>query len=410
MADPLNKERAAIIKSNKEDMARYTGADISMLERLKVAHYKVDEMIFAAKHLAAQEDLICVECFSFKHDNGLQVDKKTASFGSVLIIYESRSDITQEAAGIAFKSRNKILLKGGKESLKSNLKIVDLWHTALKQNDAALNWVTYLPCIFTEMVKCDNMQEKKRILIKIGSHTLTKETDNISRGKIEDMANQIAKLKDTCEFIIVSSGAIAVAKQFVKLESKQSRVFVRPALASIGQPHLIRIYQEIFREYGLLSTQCLLSYSDFEKLQSKTNIVNTINVLVHDKYIPIINKNETVATDEIQFGDNEKLAAFTAVLLEVDLLIIATNTYGIYTKESLQNKHPKTIFGVINLDTLKNEVVNSKSSHGSGGMHSKIEAATLSQKAQIETRIVNGLEDNFITNAFGNKVSFTKIK
>ena len=254
------------------------------------------------------------------------------------------------------------------------------------------------------------MQKKKRILLKIGSNTLTKETDNISRGKIEDIANQIAKLQDTCEFIIVSSGAIAVAKQFVKLESKHEEVFVKQALASIGQPHLIRIYQEIFREYGLLSSQCLLSYSDFEKQQSKTNIVNTINVLVNNNYIPIINENDTVATDEIQFGDNDKLAALTATLLEVDLLIIATNTNGIYTKESFKNNTPETILEVDDFEGLKKEVVSSKSSHGSGGMASKIEAAELAKNANIETWIVNGLEDNFITNAFENKVAFTKIK
>ncbi|ARV13924.1 glutamate 5-kinase [Polaribacter sp. SA4-12] len=254
------------------------------------------------------------------------------------------------------------------------------------------------------------MQKKKRILLKVGSNTLTRETDNISRGKIEDIANQIAKLKDTCEFIIVSSGAIAVAKQFVKLESKQEEVFVKQALASIGQPHLIRIYQEIFREYGLLSSQCLLSYSDFEKQQSKTNIVNTINVLVNNNYIPIINENDTVATDEIQFGDNDKLAALTATLLDVDLLIIATNTNGIYTKESMKNNTPETIKEVTDFDALKKEVVNSKSSHGSGGMGSKIEAAEISKNANIETWIVNGLEDNFITNAFDDKVPFTKIK
>jgi glutamate 5-kinase len=254
------------------------------------------------------------------------------------------------------------------------------------------------------------MQKKKRILLKVGSNTLTKETNNISRGKIEDIANQIAKLKDTCEFIIVSSGAIAVAKQFVKLESKESAVFVKQALASIGQPHLIRIYQEIFREYGLLSTQCLLSYSDFEKQQSKTNIVNTINVLVQNNYIPIINENDTVATDEIQFGDNDKLAALTAVLLDVDLLIIATNTYGIYTKESIKNKAPKTIEEVLSIEDLKREVIHSKSSHGSGGMASKIEAAEISKNANIETWIVNGIEDHFITSAFENKVPFTKIK
>ena len=254
------------------------------------------------------------------------------------------------------------------------------------------------------------MQKKKRILLKVGSNTLTKETDNISRGKIEDIANQISKLKDTYEFIIVSSGAIAVAKQFVKLESKHEDVFVKQALASIGQPHLIRIYQEIFREYGLLTSQCLLSYSDFEKQESKTNIVNTINVLVQNNYIPIINENDTVATDEIKFGDNDKLAALTAALLKVDLLFIATNTNGIYTKESIQNKNPKTIQKVDNFEKLKKEVIHSKSSHGSGGMESKIEAAYLSKKAKVETWIVNGLNDNFIINAMDNSIDFTKIK
>lgn len=254
------------------------------------------------------------------------------------------------------------------------------------------------------------MKKKKRILLKVGSNTLTKETDNISRGKIEDMANQIAKLQDTCEFIIVSSGAIAVAKQFVKLESQRKELFVKQALASIGQPHLIRIYQEIFREYGLLTSQCLLSYSDFEKKESKTNIVNTINVLVNNNYIPIINENDTVATDEIKFGDNDKLGALTASLLEVDLFIIATNTNGIYTKESIEINAPKTIEEVTDFDALSNQVVNSKSSHGSGGMQSKIEAAAVTKKANIETWIVNGLEDDFIINAFENKVPFTKIK
>jgi len=254
------------------------------------------------------------------------------------------------------------------------------------------------------------MQKKKRILLKIGSNTLTKETDNISRGKIEDIANQIAKLQDTCEFIIVSSGAIAVAKQFVKLESQRKEIFVKQALASIGQPHLIRMYQETFRELGLLTSQCLLSYSDFEKQESKINIVNTINVLVNNSYIPIINENDTVATDEIKFGDNDKLGALTASLLEVDLFIIATNTDGIYTKESIENGSHKTIEEVVNLGELANEVVGSKSSHGSGGMQSKIEAALVAKKSNIETWIVNGLEDNFILNTFENKVPFTKIK
>ena len=144
MATLLDAERVAIINMNKKDINAYKGNDISMLDRLKVNNAKVDEMVIAAKHLASQEDPVGVERFSFKHENGMQVYNKTASFGTLLIIYESRPDVTVEAAGIAFKSGNKILLKGGKESLHSNLKITELWHKALKQHNASSDWVTYL--------------------------------------------------------------------------------------------------------------------------------------------------------------------------------------------------------------------------------------------------------------------------
>jgi len=144
MAELLDKEREAIININKKDLEAYKGDDISMFDRLKADNKKVDEMIAAAKHLASQKDPVGVERFSFKHDNGMQVYNKTASFGTILIIYESRPDVTVEAAGIAFKSGNKILLKGGKESLNSNLKIVELWHQALFQHNASPEWVEYL--------------------------------------------------------------------------------------------------------------------------------------------------------------------------------------------------------------------------------------------------------------------------
>ena len=126
---------------------------------------------------------------------------------------------------------------------------------------------------------------KKRILLKIGTKTLTKESDFISRGKIEDIGRQISKLSDQYEFIIVSSGAIAVAKQFVNLESHGKEINVKQALAAIGQPHLMRIFQENFRELGLLTSQCLLSYNDFERVKSRENIVSTINILVDNNYI-----------------------------------------------------------------------------------------------------------------------------
>lgn len=251
---------------------------------------------------------------------------------------------------------------------------------------------------------------KKRILLKIGSNTLTKESDFISRGKIEDIGRQIAQLKNDYEFIIVSSGAIAAAKQFVKLEHNGEEITIKQALASIGQPHLMRIFQENFRELGLFTSQCLLSYSDFENPKSKSNIKNTIDILVANNFIPIINENDTVATDEIQFGDNDKLAALTAALLKVDLLLIATNTDGVYTKKSIGNKLPETIREVTDLNELINEVATQKSTHGTGGMQSKIEAATIAKKAHIETWIVNGLNDNFITDAFNGTSNFTKIK
>lgn len=259
--------------------------------------------------------------------------------------------------------------------------------------------------MFLEMGK----QDKKRILLKIGTNVLTKESDCISRGKIEDIARQIKSLSHEYEFILVSSGAIAAAKQFVQLESNGEEINVKQALASIGQPHLMRIFQENFRELGLLTSQCLLSYSDFEKEQSRENIMNTINVLVANNYIPIINENDTVATDEIKFGDNDKLAALTAVLLKADLLVIATNTDGVYTKKSILNGRSETVKETNDISSIEKEIDLRMSSQGTGGMESKIKAAQIAQKAGIETWIVNGLKDRFLIEAIENASSFTKI-
>lgn len=250
---------------------------------------------------------------------------------------------------------------------------------------------------------------KKRVVLKIGTNTLTKETHQISRGKLEDIGRQISLLKDDHEFIIVSSGAIAVAKQFVELESTGKEIKVKQALAAIGQPHLMRIFQENFRELGLLTSQCLLSYGDLKREKSKENIVNTINVLLDNNYIPVINENDTVATDEIQFGDNDKLAAMTAALIKADLVIIATNTDGIYTKMSMKNEVKQTIEKVNNINEIRKEISEIKSTHGTGGMLSKIQAAEILNNEHIETWIVNGIRDNFIIDAMNEKVAFTKI-
>ena len=144
MAKLVEQERSQIILTNQEDLLAYDGSDMAMEERLKVDNKKVDEMILSLNQLASQEDPVGVERFHFTHDNGIKVINKTAAFGTILIIYESRPDVTIEAGGIAFKSGNKILLKGGKEALQSNLKIVSLWHKALEENGISKDWVEYL--------------------------------------------------------------------------------------------------------------------------------------------------------------------------------------------------------------------------------------------------------------------------
>lgn len=144
MAELLEQERTEIKTVNQQDLTNYSGDDLAMEKRLLVDDAKINGMILSLQQLAAQEDPIGKVRFDFIHENGMKISNKTAAFGTILIIYESRPDVTVEAGGIAFKSGNKILLKGGKESLLSNQKIVSLWHQALTDNDVATSWVEYL--------------------------------------------------------------------------------------------------------------------------------------------------------------------------------------------------------------------------------------------------------------------------
>ena len=144
MAELLEQERANLKAINQQDMSNYSGDDLAMEKRLLVDDAKIDGMILSMQQLASQEDPVGQIRFDFTHDNGMKVTNKTAAFGTIMIIYESRPDVTVEAGGIAFKSGNKILLKGGKESLLSNLKIVSLWHQALEENNISKDWVEYL--------------------------------------------------------------------------------------------------------------------------------------------------------------------------------------------------------------------------------------------------------------------------
>ena len=144
MSKLIDKKRGVILDANKIDIEAFAKNDKAMYDRLIVDDTKIDEMIASLNQLVNQKDPVGKELFHFKHENGLDIYNKTASFGTVMIIYESRPDVTIEAGGIAFKSGNKILLKGGKEAINSNLAIVDLWHNALEKNNISKSWVEYL--------------------------------------------------------------------------------------------------------------------------------------------------------------------------------------------------------------------------------------------------------------------------
>ncbi len=248
--------------------------------------------------------------------------------------------------------------------------------------------------------------KKKRIVIKLGSTTLTEGTDRISRGKLEDIARQINELKEENEIIIVTSGAIAAAKHYIELH-RGKPVAVKQALAAIGQPVLMRFYQEVFNDYSIKIGQCLLTYRDFENEGSRSNTLDTINTLIENGYIPIINENDTIATDEIKFGDNDKLGALTAVLLNADLLILASDIDGVYDADPKTHPEARLILQVTNIDSIEHLQHGSVSSLGTGGIKSKIEAARICQSNGIMMWIVNGSKKNFAVKSLNGDIAFT---
>ena len=173
MAKLIANEKKNILNANKLDINNYNGEDIAMYDRLKVDEEKISGMILSLEQLIADEDPVGKDLFHFTHENGLKITNKSAPFGTILIIYESRPDVTVEAAGIAFKSGNKILLKGGKESINSNLKIVDLWHKALIENNVSTNWVEYLNYNRTEtQIFLEKPTQKVDLIVPRGGEKL----------------------------------------------------------------------------------------------------------------------------------------------------------------------------------------------------------------------------------------------
>ncbi len=248
---------------------------------------------------------------------------------------------------------------------------------------------------------------KQRLVIKLGSSTLTAGTARISRGKIEDISRQIVSLRDNYEIVLVSSGAIAAARHYIAvnhwemLETKQ-------AMAAIGQPLLLHIYQEVFRDFDIRSAQCLLTYRDFSNPVAEENTRNTLNDLLAHGYLPIVNENDTVATEEIEFGDNDKLSAYVAGLLQADVLILASDIDGLYTKNPHKHPEAELISEVTDLDVACSMIDERDSDLGTGGMTSKLQAAKICRQAGVDMWIVNGGRVNFIADAINGVQGCTR--
>lgn len=253
------------------------------------------------------------------------------------------------------------------------------------------------------------------LVIKVGTSTLTQSTEKISREKIFDIGNQIAELKKKYYVALVSSGAIATGKQFANL---YHNIPNKQALAAIGQPKLMRIYDEVLGEMGIETAQCLLTHTDFNNTTSRTNTYNTLTTLLDNDFLPIINENDTVATEEIKFftkgesayggGDNDKLAALTAQLLNANRLIICSDVNGLYDKNPKLHSNAKLIREVTDINNVRHLGGGTTTTLGTGGMASKLEAADICMQAGIETWIVNSNHDNFILDAIQGRSEFTK--
>ena len=181
-------------------------------------------------------------------------------------------------------------------------------------------------------------------------------------------------------------------------------------MAAIGQPLLIRIYNEVFSDFGIPTAQCLMTYRDFENETSRQNTLNTINELLKYNYLPIINENDTTSVEEILLGDNDKLSALVATLISADLLVLASDIDGVFDKNPHLHADAKLISEIKDIDEARDLVEERDSGLGTGGMNSKLEAAMICQADNIETWIVNGGVNNFLVNPLAGKISCTKFR
>lgn len=252
----------------------------------------------------------------------------------------------------------------------------------------------------TEQEYRGRLKDKRRIVIKIGSSSLTHmETGDINLGKLERL---VRVLTDLCnqgkEVILVSSGAIAAGRKTLGLTEKPTEKSEKQACAAVGQARLMMLYQKLFAEYSQLTAQILLTKYTMINDISRQNAHNTFLELARMKVIPIVNENDTVSTDEIEFGDNDTLSALVAALVDADMLILLSDIDGLYTDDPRKNREARLLSFVPEIsEGILSMGKGAGSSVGTGGMTTKITAARIASGCGADLVIANGGEVSIIS-------------
>ncbi|RPG99148.1 MAG: glutamate 5-kinase [Candidatus Pelagibacter sp. TMED118] len=237
------------------------------------------------------------------------------------------------------------------------------------------------------------LKNYKTIVIKVGSSLLIDKKKKIRSKWLEKFALDIKYLKKQKKnIVIVSSGAIALGCEKLKINKKSIKLDKSQAVASIGQIELMNLYKNVFYKYRINLSQILITLEDTEQRRRAINAKRTFENLFDLDYIPIVNENDSIATSEIKYGDNDRLASRVAQILASDCLILLSDVDGLYSSNPKINKNAKLIEVINNIDSnIKKIATKSIGEHGTGGMVTKIEAAKICQNSGCNMIIANGL-------------------
>jgi len=254
------------------------------------------------------------------------------------------------------------------------------------------------------MERREILKDVKRVLIKIGSAVLTGE-DGLDLPRIDSLVDEIAALsRQGFQVVIVTSGAIASGKHRMGIKGPLKSMPQKQAAAAIGQGRLMRVYSNAFGRHGLFVAQILLTMSDLTDRQRYINVRKTLSTLMDWGVIAIINENDTVAVDEIKFGDNDHLAAMITNVIDADLLINLTSTDGLYDQSPAASKKAKLISLVkVFTEEIEKAATDETTEVGLGGMKSKVMAAKQVTASGIPCIIAPGKKKGILRDIFAGK-------